>query len=404
MSDLIFLAQRMPLPTGGDDNVRVWHMLHRLAASHRVHLGCLYENAKDAPHAAMLGEICASVMCVRLRRSAMRMKSVAAFARGKPVNAAYRANPQLARWIAETMAAHHPSRAFVSGSGMAPYLDDYRFVRRVVDMVEVRSEQWRRTAETSHWPRSELCWRQERVLLAHEQRVATRFDDALFASAAEANLFARRSPRAAAHIVAIRNGVDHDLFSPERDYINPYPQGRKTVVFAGAMDYQPNIEGAVWFATEVMTMLRHRVPTLDFWIVGAHPSRAVRSLAHGDIHLVRNPADVRPYLAHADAVVVPLRVARGIANNVLEGMAMAKPVVATPAALDGLEFTPGEEVFSSASAAGFASGVVAALSDRGREVGSKARRRVEADCGWSAALRLLDDVFGRDRSSLAAVS
>lgn len=404
MTDLIFLAHRMPLPTGEDDSVRVWHMLRRLAASHRVHLGFLSENAMDASHEAALGEMCASMMCVRLRKSAARIKRVAAFTQGKPVNAAYGGNARLARWIVETMAAHRPSHAFVCRSEMAAYLEDYRFTRRVLDMVEVGSEQWRRSAETSHWPRSELCWRQERVLLAREQRVAARFDDTLFASAAEANLFARRAPRAPAHIVAMRNGVDHDYFSPERDYPNPFPQGRKAVVFAGRMDYQPNIEGAAWFATEVMTMLRHRVPTLDFWIVGARPSRAVRGLAQGDIHLVRNAADIRPYLAHADAIMAPLRVARGIENNVLEGMAMAKPVVATPAALDGLDFVVGEEVFCSASAPGFASGVAAALSERGRTVGLQARARVEAEYGWSATLRVLDRVFGLNKPPVAAAS
>jgi sugar transferase (PEP-CTERM/EpsH1 system associated) len=401
---MLFLAHRMPLPMGGGESARAWHMLRHLAASHRVHVGCLYESAAEADGIAKLGEICASVMAVRRRRLATRLKSGVAFVQGRAVSPAACAHPRLQRWVAETMAAHQPSAAFVSHSGMAPYLDPYQFSRRIIDMIALGSERWRRAAETSGWPKSELCWRQERVLLAHERQVAARCDDTLFASAAEANLFLRRAPRAPARILALRNGVDQDFFDPARDYANPYRAGRRSVVFAGALDYAPNIEAAVWFATEVMTMLRHRVPTLDFWIVGARPSRAIRALARRDIHLKRDPADIRPYLAHADAVLAPLRVARGIENTVLEGMAMGKPVVATPAALDGFDFAVGEEIFCSASAPGFASGVVAALGEKGRAAGERARRRIDADYGWAAALRRLDAALGEERPVVAAAS
>jgi len=47
-------------------------------------------------------------------------------------------------------------------------------------------------------------------------------------------------------------------------------------------------------------------------------------------------ADIRPYLAHARLAVAPLRVARGIQNKVLEAMAMAKSLLVSPHALDGL--------------------------------------------------------------------
>lgn len=352
----------------------------------------------------MLGEICSSVMCAPLRPLVVRTKSAVAFMRGAPIDDAYAGNARLTRWIAETMSALHPSRAFICGAAMAPYLETYRFVTRATDMREVSSEKWRRHAEASHWPLNEFYWRQERALLALEMRVATQSDHTLFASAAEANLFARRAPRTPAHLVTMRNGVDHEHFNSKHHFVNPYPAGRKIVLFAGAMDYPPNIEGATWFATEVMTMLRHRFPTIDFWIVGEHPTHAVRALARRDIHVVRSANDIRPYLAHADAVVVPLRVARGVENNVLEAMAMAKLVVATPAALDGLNFTLGEEVLGSASAPGFASGVATALSGRAGTMGERAYRRIEADYGWLATLRPLDTLFMDSETTRAHAS
>ena len=343
-------------------------------------------------------------MCVPFRPAAASLKRFAALVRGQPVSSAYFGNVRLTRWVAETMANHRPSYAFACSAAMARYLEEYRFATRVIDLVEVFSEKWRQRAEISHWPLNELYWRQERALLGLETRVASRADHALFASAAEAHLFSRRAPRAPARIATLRNGIDQVHFSATSDFPNPYTPGRKTVVFAGAMNYPPNIEGATWFATEVMTMLRHRFPTIDFWIVGDRPTRAVRNLARRDIHVVRHGGDVRPYLAHADAIVAPLRIARGIDNNVLEGMAMAKPVVATPAALDGLDLAIGEEVICSASAPGFASGVATALSGRAAEMGAKARHRIETEYDWSAALRLLDNLFDKTMPKAATAS
>ena len=405
MSDLIFLAHRMPLPPEQGDDDRAWRLLCHLASNHRVHLGCFAADARDERHLAPLAEICASVTCVPLRSAVTSLKRVAALARSAPVSSVYFGNVRLARWIAETIANHRPSYAFVCGAAMTRYLEDYRFATRVIDLVEVVSEKWRQRAETSHWPLNEIYWRQERALLALETRAASRADHALFASAAEAHLFSRRAPRAPARIATLRNGIDQAHFSPTQEFANPYTPGRKTVVFTGAMNYAPNIEGATWFATEVMTMLRHRFPTIDFWIVGDRPARAVRRLARRDIHVVRDGGgDIRPYLAHADAVVAPLRIARGIDNNVLEGMAMAKAVIATPAALDGLDLVIGEEVICSASAPGFASGVATALSGRAAEMGMKARRRIETNYDWSATLRLLDSLFSRIESTAAAAS
>jgi glycosyltransferase involved in cell wall biosynthesis len=101
---------------------------------------------------------------------------------------------------------------------------------------------------------------------------------------------------------------------------------------------------------------------------------------------------VRPYLAHAAAVVAPLRIARGIQNKVLEGMAMGQAVVATPQALEGIVARPGEEVFVAEAAADQAAALMRLLGDRAlaRAVGRAARQRVVADYTWGPNLARLD--------------
>jgi glycosyltransferase involved in cell wall biosynthesis len=99
--------------------------------------------------------------------------------------------------------------------------------------------------------------------------------------------------------------------------------------------------------------------------------------------------DVRPFVAHAALSVAPLRVARGIQNKVLEAMSMAKTVVLTPQALEGIDAQPGRDVIVAEDAADFAGAVLAQLAQAGA-VGQAARARIEAAYGWDARLAPLD--------------
>jgi glycosyltransferase involved in cell wall biosynthesis len=107
--------------------------------------------------------------------------------------------------------------------------------------------------------------------------------------------------------------------------------------------------------------------------------------------------DVRPYLQAAQIVVAPIRIARGVQNKVLEAMAMAKALVATPAALEGVNVDIGKEAVAAASPEAFAAEAVRLLSDpeTARAIGAAGRARMLADYQWPSQLVRLDDVLDR---------
>ncbi len=130
---------------------------------------------------------------------------------------------------------------------------------------------------------------------------------------------------------SIENGVDSAFFDGEARPLPPDLARRRFVAFVGTMDYHPNIEAASWFARSVLPQLRLRDPALEFFIVGRNPSSEISRLTRlPGVHATGGVPDIRPYLASARAIVVPLRVARGIQNKVLEALAMGRPVYATP--------------------------------------------------------------------------
>jgi glycosyltransferase involved in cell wall biosynthesis len=160
------------------------------------------------------------------------------------------------------------------------------------------------------------------------------------------------------------------------------------------MDYRPNIEGVEWFANEVFPHVRRNHPKVEFWIVGSYPSSRVTKLAQKPaIRVTGRVNDVRPYLSHASCVVAPLHIARGLQNKVLEAMAMARPVIATPAACEGLSAKAGRDLLLAESPDAFASAVSSVVAGGMQGLGHQARLCVEADYNWSRNLKVLDELF-----------
>src|SRR5581483_7266162 len=141
------------------------------------------------------------------------------------------------------------------------------------------------------------------------------------------------------------NGVDLQRFSGHTPFPNPFPPYVLPIVFTGMMDYWPNIDAVDWFSHQVMPGLQAISEGAEFWIVGARPDSKVRKLSRlKNIRVTGAVPDVRPYLAHSVCAVAPLRIARGVQNKVLEAMAMAKPAVVTPQALEGLSAVPNSDL------------------------------------------------------------
>jgi glycosyltransferase involved in cell wall biosynthesis len=140
-----------------------------------------------------------------------------------------------------------------------------------------------------------------------------------------------------------------------------------------------------WFVRGVWPELKRRVPDLEFTIVGRDPTAEVRALADvPGVHVTGAVPDVRPYLSAATVAVVPLRIARGIQNKILEAMAMGRAVVASPGALEGLEIAAGTEALQADSPEEWVRCILGLLRDepRRRAMERAARARVVADYSW----------------------
>jgi sugar transferase (PEP-CTERM/EpsH1 system associated) len=278
---------------------------------------------------------------------------------------------------------------------MAPYvLDLPKTGTRIVDLADVDSEKWRAYAEETKGPMRLVYRREWGKVAALERRIARECDAASFVSRAEAALFARLVPDSASRIRGVSSGVDFRYFDPAAVYPAVYDATRPNFVFTGTMDYPPNVDAVCWFANEILPLIRRTVPAAQFHIVGNAPAPEVRKLAEiPGVFVTGRVPDVRPYVAHATASVAPMRIARGIQNKVLEAMSMAKPVVLTTGALEGIDAEPGRDVILADTAEAFAAACVRQAADGDQAgIGAAARACVLRGYDWAATLRRFDDL------------
>ena len=394
MRDLLFLSHRVPYPPDKGEKIRAWNIFRRLAGSFRIHLGCFIDDSADWPHVAELRRHCAELACFPLHRKLQRAKALLRLRPGQPLSLGYFHDARLTAWVDGKVSSGAIRDAFLFSSAMAPYLMKATRVRRVLDMVDIDSEKWRSYAAQSPWPARAIWAREARTLLAFERLAVQHFDHSLFVSRHEWQRFVELAPEAASHSGWIDNGVDTAQFSPDLAFAAPFARQDGDLVFTARMDYRPNIDAASWFAREVLPLVRRYRPRARFFIVGAAPTREVLDLGHlPGVQVTGRVADTRPYLAAADVVVAPLRMARGIQNKVLEAMAMARPVVATPEAFEGVHAEPGRDILLASGADETAQRIGEVLDGLHPTIGAAARRAMQLNHQWSATLAPLDRLF-----------
>ena len=152
----------------------------------------------------------------------------------------------------------------------------------------------------------------------------------------------------------------------------------------------------MWFVREVWPLVRAMRPRARFFLVGRDPAPAVQALDGQDgitvTGTVEEPAD---WIARAAVCVAPIRAAAGLQNKLLEAMAMAKAVVATPEANEGIRAPDGEALLPGRGAGRVRAGRAGAAGRPGRRdrLGSAARAFVEAKWTWEGPFLELERAF-----------
>ncbi|WP_447968788.1 TIGR03087 family PEP-CTERM/XrtA system glycosyltransferase [Nitrospira sp. M1] len=332
--NILYLAHRIPFPPNKGDKIRSYHQIQYLAKNHTIYLACLVDDVDDLQYVDELKKYCQVVEAVNEPLVKRVLRTGLALVRGQALTVGAFYSHTLQQRINAILESVNIDRIIVFSSPMAKYVRHVNATPKLMDFVDVDSEKWREYAVYQKFPLS-LLYRLEAYRLGcYEKAIAEEFEQSVFISAEEANVFCDRVKNCPVNVIP--NGVDIDFFQPHRCAETGIAQDG-TIVFTAAMDYFPNIDAAQFFCRDIFPRICELFPQVRFDIVGRKPDPKVLRLAQlGRINVTGTVPDVRPYLETASIAVVPLRIARGVQNKILEAMAMGLPVVGTSNAFEGI--------------------------------------------------------------------
>ncbi len=209
--------------------------------------------------------------------------------------------------------------------------------------------------------------------------------------------------QACAHLHVLPNGVDLGYFTPNAARRDP-----ATIVFSGKMSYHANITAALHLVNDIMPQVWAHSPDVKIWIVGKDPSPQVRALEQcgpvgqattaaeqQPVTVTGKVSDLRPYLQRATVAAAPIPYGAGIQNKVLEAMACAAPVIASPQASSALQIHDGHELLVAPDADTFAKAILRLLTDPVQQatLGRSGRTYVENHHSWHAVATQLEAIY-----------
>jgi glycosyltransferase involved in cell wall biosynthesis len=302
----------------------------------------------------------------------------------------------LSRQPAEVRHAHRARRAIaaivdtlpaadvvlVEHIGLAPLVRAPHSNRWALTMHNVPSVNAAQAAALAPGRRQAWMWHRE-------QQITSAFE--AWASSAYDLLFTVSDDDAAAMpgaTVVVPNGVDIERITP-----TPLPREPR-IVFTGTLGFAPNVDGAVWFCSEVVPRIRAAAPGVIVDLVGRSPVAEVMALAGNGVNVHTDVPDVVPFLQAARVAVVPLRLGSGTRLKALEAMAASRPVVGTSVGLAGLGVVNGRDALIVDDAAAMGDAIVGLLTDDKRcaELTDNALKVAEAH-SWTRIGSLFTDAL-----------
>ncbi|MGH9512640.1 MAG: glycosyltransferase family 4 protein [Terriglobales bacterium] len=389
----------LPLHSGGD--IRSFQILRHLSSRHQVTFLSYYDGAEDEKYRAELKTHFPASVAVCTGKPHHLLSRGFSYLRGLPSPVPHAvgrfASPRVKEKISTLLRNGGFDVIVADFLDAAINLPDNITIPVVLFQHNVESEIWRRHAATESNRAKRLVYQFEfKKMLQYEQTAIQKFQHVIAVSQHDRQLMLPWID--ASRLTVVPTGVDVEQYRPRAD-------DRETghvVMFVGAMDWEPNIDGVEFFRDEIWGLVLAEIPDARWFIVGRNPDRRVRKLASSSIEITGRVESVADYFRKATVVVVPLRIGGGTRLKIYEAMAAGKAVVSTTVGAEGLDVSPGRDIMIADDPRAFAEAVVSLLKDR------ELRRRYEhsafetaGKCDWSVVAakfaEVLESVVSRPR-------
>jgi polysaccharide biosynthesis protein PslH len=380
----------VPWPLNRGAYHRAYHLLKGLSANHTVDLLALAENSEGAQFASEFS-FCHRIEIVPFHHPEWERLFPKRLLNPLPSTIAHWSIPAVRDRLAMILSQRQYDAVHILDLVLAQFfLRDHRDIPLVLDRTRVDLQyQLMEFQRLRFSPKDRLLNLENYAKLwSFERRIARRTALQVLCGPDDES-FVRKCISRTVPLAVIPNGVDLDFFHPSSS--QEARAAEPTIIFCGAMDYNPNIDALRWYFAEIHAGLKQQIPNLHVLIVGKDPIPEVQAYAQNPgVTVTGGVPDVRPYYKRAWLQIVPLRIGGGTRLKIVESLGIGTPVVSTRIGAQGLDLEHDFDILYGDTASEFIAQTARAL--RNSELRSSLARHGRA----SAEKRLSWKKLGAD--------
>ncbi len=379
---VLVLGEEVSYPPDTGRRIRTWNLMRRLAKRHSITYLC-YGQSND-PAAVELASAGISVHLVpplrALRGWSLYCRLIANLFSPYPYSVTKHFSRRFNRKLRRMLRDERFDLVHCEGTHCARFLKAVVSVPRVLGTHNIESQIWfRRAILARSWIEQiffrmqaiKMRWFERRALLQAETAIAVTPHD-----------LRQMRDWGVTEMSVVPNGVDLEAYGASSE-----TERQSEILFLASLDWYPNVDALRYFLAEILPLILTVKSATMVRVVGRRPPKSLKKLVSGNSHvdLIGEVSDVRPHLAQAEVVVVPLRIGGGSRLKILEALAAGKAVVSTSVGAEGLGLTPGEHFQLADNPFDFAQRTITLMSSREarRRLGENGRRLVVEQYGWN---------------------
>jgi sugar transferase (PEP-CTERM/EpsH1 system associated) len=382
---ILVLLSRVPYPIEKGDKLRAFYQLQYLSKKHEIILVALNQSRADENSILKLKEFCNQVHVMRFGYLQIILNLLMAFFTGKPFQVGYFYNYRSRKKIDRLIAELKPQHIFCQLLRVSEYVR-HSSIPKTLDYQDVFSTGMKRRAETSSWWLRPLFLLEYKRLLKYEYAVFKDFDNKTIISTPDRDLIPHPDH---SKIVVVPNGVDHSYFKPI-EKIKTHD-----VVFTGNMGYPPNVNAAEYLVSEIIPIVRNKIPGVTVMLAGANPHQRVQALANEKIKVTGWVEDMRECYAASKIFIAPMRIGTGLQNKLLEAMSMGLPCITSALANQALGAAENREILVGRSPEEFADHIIRLLNDPefAQNIAEAGKTFVDTTYDWENSTMMLEKLI-----------
>jgi len=179
--------------------------------------------------------------------------------------------------------------------------------------------------------------------------------------------------------------------------LTPYP----SACFIGNYLHYPNLDGLIWYLSNVHEIILKNIPEYKFGIIGKGNPEALDTLKNQFKHFgnsliwVGAVDKVAPAISPFTICLSPLISGAGLRGKVIQFSALNKATVSTHIGICGTPFVHNDSIFATDDPVEFAQSAITLLKDEKirNDMAKKALKITEEQFSWASSIKTLEEFF-----------